>query len=81
MKSNLELKLVAVAIVIALLNIIAHLLMSEFFHDFPLLEYSLASIPIMMLLLCLGALRAATRAWRNENEQNNRSMSASDDGS
>ncbi|MFC5080236.1 hypothetical protein VTH8203_01401 [Vibrio thalassae] len=55
---NKETKLLVVAIMIALLNIISHLLLSKYFTDFPWLEVSLASIPFIMMLLCFcGSLR------------------------
>ncbi|MGR5175395.1 hypothetical protein ACPV4B_00715 [Vibrio parahaemolyticus] len=61
-KMNKEMKLLVVAVVIALLNIVSHLLLSKYFTDFPLLEFSLASIPFIMMLLCVFAVRYAARA-------------------
>lgn len=66
---KLEIKLIVVAIIIALLNIVAHLLMTKHFQGMPWVEMSLASVPLAMALLCWGAIRAAKQAWQQENQQ------------
>ncbi len=75
---NKETKLLVVAIMIALLNIISHLLLSKHFTDFPWLEVSLASIPFIMMLLCVFAVRYAANALKEKQSAEDREKISND---
>ncbi|KOO08415.1 hypothetical protein [Vibrio hepatarius] len=59
--SKHECRLIAVAIVSALLVVIGHLILSKSFSNMPLLEYTAAAIPFLMFALCLYGIRYASK--------------------
>ncbi|GAL29943.1 MULTISPECIES: hypothetical protein [Vibrio] len=65
---NRESKLLVVAIAIALLNIVSHLLLSKFFTEYSWVEMSLASIPFIMMLMCVFAVRYAARTLKESDK-------------
>ncbi len=69
---NKEIKLLIIAVIIALLNVVGHILLSEYFSEFAWQEYSLAAIPLVMFLLCVFAVRSATKSWQQQNREDSR---------
>ncbi len=59
--SKHEYRLIAVAIVSALLVIFGHLILSKSFSGMPLLEYTAAAIPFAMFALCIYGIRYASK--------------------
>lgn len=56
-----EFKLMTMAVVCALLVVFGHLILAKSFSDYFWLEYTAASIPFLMLALCLAAIRIAAK--------------------
>lgn len=57
-----ELRLIGVAIVLALLLVVGHLILAKSFEGFFWVEYTAAAIPFIMFLLCLVGILSAAKS-------------------
>lgn len=63
---NNELRLVGVAIVLALLLVVGHLILAKSFEGIAWVEYTAAAIPFVMFGLCIFGIHSAARSNRSE---------------
>ncbi len=56
-----ELRLIGIAIVLALLLVVGHLILAKSFEGFIWVEYTAAAIPFIMFLLCLIGIHSAAK--------------------
>lgn len=63
-----EVRLVVIAVVVALMSIFAHLILSKHFSEVAWVEYTAAAIPFAMLALCVFAFKYAQKADRRKDQ-------------
>ncbi|WP_374939794.1 hypothetical protein [Vibrio sp. T187] len=54
-----ELRLIAIAIVCALMLVLGHVILAKAFADLAWTEYTAAAIPFVMFAMCVGAIKYA----------------------